>query len=138
MTVEYIEIIIIYIFSRATFWLTWFCWDILRRTSSTKLTRVVPTRTILIWYEARKTLIAWSWPRAWFTLCRICPSFVWPLVLLVFRERVRHFCTNYNACLILNEEARFFTLISILFQFYILLLYNRNFRESFFDLLERF
>ncbi len=66
------------------------------------------------------------------------PEFCVTIGLLVFRERVRNFCTNYNACLVLNEEARFFTLISILFQFYILLLYNRNFRESFFDLLERF
>ena len=65
------------------------------------------------------------------------PEFCVTLGLLIYRENVRNFCTNYNACLILNDEARFFALISILFQFYILLLYSRNFRESFLNLLDR-
>ena len=65
------------------------------------------------------------------------PEFCVTLMRLIFRENILKFCENYNTCGILNDEARFFTLISVVFQFYILLLYNRNFRDSFGNLFDR-
>jgi hypothetical protein len=59
------------------------------------------------------------------------PEFIIAILLLSFREKITHFCTHQIPCDLLNEEAQFFNLISIMCTFYLLLIFERNFEESF-------
>jgi hypothetical protein len=59
------------------------------------------------------------------------PEFIIAILLLSFRDKITHFCTNQIPCDLLNEEAQFFNLISIMCTFYLLLIFDRNFEESF-------
>jgi hypothetical protein len=59
------------------------------------------------------------------------PEFIISILLLSFKEKITHFCTNQVPCDLLNEVAQFFNLISIMCTFYLLLIFDRNFKESF-------
>jgi hypothetical protein len=59
------------------------------------------------------------------------PEFIIAILLLSFREKITNFCTHQIPCDLLNEEAQFFNLISIMCTFYLLLIFDRNFKESF-------
>ena len=65
------------------------------------------------------------------------PEFSMTLCLLIFRERLVKFCTKNNACDLLREEAACLTLIASVFQFYVLLIFNENFRKNFKELFQR-
>jgi hypothetical protein len=59
------------------------------------------------------------------------PEFIISILLLSFRDKIIDFCTNQVPCDLLNEEAQFFNLISIMCTFFLLLIFDRNFKESF-------
>ena len=59
------------------------------------------------------------------------PEFIIAVLLLSFRVKITHFCTHQIPCDLLNEEAQFFNCISIMCTFYLLLIFDRNFKESF-------
>jgi len=63
------------------------------------------------------------------------PEFVITILLVCFRQFLTRFCTEYLSCDLINEEAQFFCLISMTFQFFIFMKYNKSLRESFLDLL---
>jgi hypothetical protein len=66
------------------------------------------------------------------------PEFIISILLLSFREKITHFCTHQIPCDLLNEEAQFFNLISIMCTFYLLIIFDRNFEESFYSKLKQF
>jgi len=65
------------------------------------------------------------------------PEFIIAILLLSFRDKITHFCSNQIPCDLLNEEAQFFNLISIMCTFYLLLIFDRNFKESFHSRVEQ-
>ena len=66
------------------------------------------------------------------------PEFIISILLLSFRDKITHFCAHQITCDLVNEEAQFFNLISIMCTFYLLLIFDRNFEESFYSKLKRF
>jgi hypothetical protein len=62
------------------------------------------------------------------------PEFVITILLVSYRKYLTNFCTEKLSCDLINEEAQFFCLISISFQFFIFLKFNKSFRESYRDL----
>jgi hypothetical protein len=66
------------------------------------------------------------------------PEFIIAILLLSFREKITHFCTHQIPCDLLNEEAQFFYLISIMCTFYLFLIFDRNFKESFHSRVKQF
>ena len=62
------------------------------------------------------------------------PIFVTTILLIAYAKRMAIFCTERMSCDLINEEAQFFCLISISFQFFIFFKCNKNFRESFDEL----
>jgi len=59
------------------------------------------------------------------------PEFVMTLLLFIYSTKMESFCNNKFSCDFLNEEAEFFGLISIVCQFYIFKIYDKNFKKSF-------
>ena len=59
------------------------------------------------------------------------PEFVTSILLIRFSQKLVNFCMNKFSCELISENAQFFCLISISFQFSILLRFNTNFRQSF-------
>ena len=59
------------------------------------------------------------------------PEFITSILLLIFAKQVSRFCNFYVSCDLINEEAEFFSLVSMVFQFYIFIIFDRNFKESF-------
>ena len=66
------------------------------------------------------------------------PEFIISILLLSFRDKITHFCTHQIPCDLVNDEAEFFNLISIMCTFYLLLIFDRNFEESFYSKLKQF
>jgi hypothetical protein len=66
------------------------------------------------------------------------PEFLTALVLIVYANRISDFCQNNFSCDLLNEEAEFFSLISIVCQFYVFRIFDKNFKMSYLDLKSRF
>ena len=62
------------------------------------------------------------------------PEFVVTLLLIVYARRIAKFCNNKFSCDLLNEEAEVFSLISMVFQFYMFKMFDRNFKSSCEDL----
>ena len=65
------------------------------------------------------------------------PEFASTLALIVFARKIANFCSNNLSCDLINEEAEFFSLISMVCQFFIFKIYDKNFKSSFFDLKSR-
>ncbi len=59
------------------------------------------------------------------------PEFIVTLSLILFSGRIAKFCKFNFSCDLLNEEAEFFGLISMVCQFYIYKVFDKNFRASF-------
>jgi hypothetical protein len=59
------------------------------------------------------------------------PEFVMTILLFVYSTKLKNFCNNKFSCGSLNEEAEFFGLISIVCQFYVFKIYDKNFKNSF-------
>jgi hypothetical protein len=59
------------------------------------------------------------------------PEFTMTLVLIIYAKKISNYCLNKFSCDLLNEEAEFFGLISIVFQFYIFKIFDKNFKSSF-------
>ena len=72
-----------------------------------------------------------------FNIVSHAPEFCMTILLLIYRKRLVSFFEIYDASSLVNDEARFFTLVSIAFQFYLFLVFNKYIRESFYDLLGR-
>ena len=64
------------------------------------------------------------------------PEFVVSVLLISFKKEIYKICGNQGICDLINEEAQFFNSISIMMNFYVLLLFDKNFRESFDNLKE--
>ena len=58
------------------------------------------------------------------------PEFISTILLVVYSKKIEHFCNDKISCDQINEEAEFFSLISIVGQFYIFLSFNKCFRAS--------
>ena len=59
------------------------------------------------------------------------PEFVSTLLLLIFSKKLLHFCNERISCDLINEEAEFFIIISMISNFFIFKHFNKNFRNSF-------
>ena len=53
------------------------------------------------------------------------------LLLIVYSRKISNFCFNKFSCDLLNEEAEFFGLISIVGQFYVFKNFDKHFKRSF-------
>ena len=65
------------------------------------------------------------------------PEFLTTLMLIVYAKKIKNFCQFNFSCDLVNEEAEFFSLISIVCQFYVFRIFDNNFRASFLDLKSR-
>ena len=65
------------------------------------------------------------------------PEFVSTFLLISYAKAILQFCFDKISCDLINEEAEFFSLISIVGQFLIFLRFNKNFRASFVNLFSR-
>jgi hypothetical protein len=59
------------------------------------------------------------------------PEFIITLLLIIYSKKISNFCKNKFSCDLLNEEAEFFGLISIVCQFYVFKIFDKNFKKSF-------
>jgi hypothetical protein len=59
------------------------------------------------------------------------PALTMTLLLIIFSDAISIFCNNRSSCDLLNEEAEFFGLISIVCQFFVFKLFDKNFKMSF-------
>jgi hypothetical protein len=59
------------------------------------------------------------------------PEFVITILLYVYKRKIERFCRFFFSCDLISHEAEFFNSISIMCTFYILLIFDRNFKESF-------
>jgi hypothetical protein len=62
------------------------------------------------------------------------PEFVVTLLLVVYSKKISNLCQYNFSCDLVSEEAEFFCLISIVCQFYIFKVFDKNFKENFRDL----
>jgi hypothetical protein len=62
------------------------------------------------------------------------PEFVITLILIIYARKISAFCKEKISCDLLNEEAEFFSLISMVCQFYVFKIFDNNFRSSFDDI----
>lgn len=66
-----------------------------------------------------------------FYLLTSLPEFILSIVINFFSREISHFSNfNFKSSLII-EESEVFCLLSIVFNFYILIIFNRNFKQSF-------
>ena len=66
------------------------------------------------------------------------PEFLASLLLIVFAKEMSIYCAHRFSCDLVNEEAASFSLISIVCQFYVFKVFDKNFKQSFSDLKTRF
>ena len=66
------------------------------------------------------------------------PEFITTILLIVYSKTILNFCNYFLSCDLINEEAEFFGLISIVGQFFIFKVFDKNFRSSFNDLKNKF
>jgi hypothetical protein len=62
------------------------------------------------------------------------PEFISSLLLVLHAKRMTNFCVRNLTCDLINEEAEFFGLISVASQFFIFLIFDKNFKASFIEL----
>ena len=65
------------------------------------------------------------------------PECFMSIFLIVKAKVFLNFCSNNVSCDLLNEEASFFSLFSIVFQFYIFKSFDKNFKASYENLKSR-
>ena len=59
------------------------------------------------------------------------PGFFVSLILIIFSDKFKNFCVFKQPCDLINEEAQFFGIISISFQFFIFYYFNNKMNKSF-------
>jgi hypothetical protein len=62
------------------------------------------------------------------------PGFIVTLILIIHSNEFENFCIFKLPCDLINEEAQFFFIFSITFQFFIFNYFNKKFNESFQEL----
>jgi len=62
------------------------------------------------------------------------PEFISTLLLVLYAKKMANFCARNLTCDLINEEAEFFGLISVASQFFIFLIFDKNFKASFVEL----
>ena len=62
------------------------------------------------------------------------PEFTITLLLIIYSKKISQFCMSNLSCDLINEEAEFFSLISIACQFYIFKIFDKNFKSSYSDI----
>ena len=65
------------------------------------------------------------------------PESLTTLMLIVYAGKISNFCQFNFSCDLVNEEGEFFSLISIVCQFYVFRIFDKNFKASFLDLKAR-
>ena len=65
------------------------------------------------------------------------PEFVTTLLLVIYSRDISRFCNFNFSCDLVSEEAEFFSLVSIVCQFYIFKVFDKNFKASLQDVKER-
>ena len=65
------------------------------------------------------------------------PEFFTTILLIGFAEKIKHFCNQKLSCDLINEEAEFFNLISIVCNLFIFRKFDSNFKDSWRDLFNR-
>ena len=65
------------------------------------------------------------------------PEFISSVLLVVYGNKIAVFCFEKLSCDLINEEAAFFGLISIVFQFVIFYIFDKNFYGSYLDIKAR-
>jgi hypothetical protein len=65
------------------------------------------------------------------------PESLTTLMLIVYARKIANFCQFNFSCDLINEEGEFFSLISIVCQFYVFRIFDKNFKASFLDLKAR-
>ena len=66
------------------------------------------------------------------------PEFFVSILLITYTRKISNFCLNNLSCDLINEQAEFFNIISIVFQFFVFKAFNKKFNESYLDLKKRF
>ena len=66
------------------------------------------------------------------------PKFVTTLLLLIFANKLKKYCHERLSCDLINEEAEFFAIFSMIANFYIYKCFNSQFNESYCDLKAKF
>jgi len=66
------------------------------------------------------------------------PDFAITILRFSFRRAIANFCTYHISCDLINEEGNFFNSLSVVITFYLLLVFDRNFKESFDHLTGKF
>ena len=59
------------------------------------------------------------------------PQFISTILLISFNNMIEKFCTFKISCHLLNEIFQCFTMFSVVFQFYVLIVFNSSFKHSF-------
>ena len=70
-------------------------------------------------------------------ICAHLPGSVTTLLLIVYAKKIEKFCNFNFSCDLMREEAEFFSIVSIVFQFYIFKAFDKNFQTSFRNLKKR-
>jgi hypothetical protein len=66
------------------------------------------------------------------------PEFTVTLLLIVYSKKISKFCNDKLACDLLNEEAESFSFISIVCQFYVFKIFDKNFKASLNQVIAKF
>jgi len=81
--------------------------------------------------KSKKNINRMIWLNSFIYIISHLPEFTMTLVLIVYAKKISNYCLNKFSCDLLNEEAEFFGLISIVCQFYIFKIFDKNFKSSF-------
>ena len=105
-----------------------------RQHSNQKLDRIVDMNQHKLIETSKKNLNRMIMGNSFIYVLSHLPEFVVTLLLIVYSREILNFCNFYLSCDLINEEAEFFGLVSIVGQFYIFLIFDKNFSSSFNDL----
>ena len=62
------------------------------------------------------------------------PEFVSSVLLIIFAHKISNICMFKISCDIINENAQFFSLVAITFQFFVFKRFDQNFKSSYIEL----
>ena len=65
------------------------------------------------------------------------PEFFVTILLIIYSKKISKFCNYIFSCELISEESDFFSLLSISCQFYVFLLFDKNFSSSFSNIKSR-
>jgi hypothetical protein len=88
--------------------------------------------------KSKKHINRMIWLNSFIYIISHLPEFTMTLILIIYAKKISNFCLNKFSCDLLNEEADFFGLISIVFQFYIFKIFDKNFKSSFMQMISDF